>query len=454
MSVVSRRTSHGTEWDVVVVGAGPTGILATERLRASGLQVLLLEAGRRPRRGVALTLSNNPQWRFQSVGGRCEWLRAHGVGGGTLVWGGWANRFSQAVFHERNWPYDLATLAPAYAEAEQWLGVVEGVLDPRYQRAAAALGLPFCPRRGAKRGRATWTACARPVARAAQTETVALTLDIRDDRARAVEVLGPEGHAQAIKARAFVLAASPIETCRLLLASGVRHPALGRGLVDHPSVSYLLIEPRAEMPQGERGPFPGSAFIPRFVNLQAGSKPKYQGGFCIEIVGPWPLHTSGAEMLRRVGMPVRRGMRHTFITALGELSHHPERYVDLAPRARDAFGRRLPRIHLAWSDEERLMAADMADTCVAVAEAIATPGAELICYHEPFRAPTVFHPAGTCAMGTSDAFPCDPNGRLRALHNVFIADASVFPSAGDCHPTLTALAHTFHLAKALQRWLR
>lgn len=453
MNVVSSRRARAAAWDVVVVGAGPTGILATEYLRAAGLRVLLLEAGRRQRRGRgALTSSDNPHWRFQSVGGSCKWLRAHGVGGGSLVWGGWTNRFSEAVF--RDWPYHITTLAPAYAEVERWLGVVEGILDPRYRRAAAALGLPFRPRRGTKLGRATWTARSRPAARSAKTETVAVTLDLEGEHARAIEVLDPEGRSEAISARAFVIAASPIETCRLLLASGVSHPALGRSLVDHMSVSYLLVESRAEVPKGERGPFPGSAFIPRFVNLKATDKSKYQGGFSIEIVGPWPLHAAGADMLRGMGMSVRRGMRHTFITALGELSHHPERYVDLAPRAHDAFGRRLPRLHLAWSDEERLMAADMSDTCVAVGEAIATPGAELIHYHEPFSAPTVFHPAGTCAMGKSDAFPCDPNGRLRALLNVFIADASVFPSAGDCHPTLTTLAHTLHMTKELERWLR
>jgi choline dehydrogenase-like flavoprotein len=454
MSVVTGRRGRAAEWDVVVVGAGPTGILATEHLRTAGLRVLLLEAGRRQQRGGALTPADHPQWRFQSVGGSCQWLRAHGVGGGSLIWGGWTNRFSEVVFCERNWPYHIATLAPAYAEAERWLGVVEGVLDPRYRRAAAALGLPFRPRRGTKLGHTTWTARSRPAARSARTETVALTLDLEGERARAIEVLGPNGRSEAISARAFVIAASPIETCRLLLASGVRHPALGHGLVDHMSVSYLLIESGAEVPKGERGPFPGAAFIPRFVNLTGTDQAKYQGGFSIEIVGPWPLHAAGANLLRSMDVSVRRGMHHTFITALGEISHHPERYVDLAPRARDAFGRRLPRLHLAWSDEERLMAADMAETCVAVAEAIATPGAELICYHDPFSAPTVFHPAGTCAMGKSDAFPCDPHGRLRTLPNVFIADASVFPSAGDCHPTLTTLAHTCHMTKEVQRWLR
>jgi hypothetical protein len=41
----------------------------------------------------------------------------------------------------------------------------------------------------------------------------------------------------------------------------------------------------------------------------------------------------------------------------------------------------------------------------------------------------LFHEAGTCAMGTSIDSPCNPSGRLNALHNVWVADASV--SAGN-----------------------
>jgi len=40
-------------------------------------------------------------------------------------------------------------------------------------------------------------------------------------------------------------------------------------------------------------------------------------------------------------------------------------------------------------------------------------------------------------MGVGAEAPCTPWGRLRAVDNVWIADASVFPSAGDRHPTLT-----------------
>jgi choline dehydrogenase-like flavoprotein len=438
-----------TLWDVAVVGAGPAGILATERLRAAGLRVLLLEAGKRERRRGVETPHDDPRWRFHSIGARAQWKRAHGVGGGTLLWGGWANRFADQAFHDGNWPYDAATLAPAYTEAERWLGVIEGVLDPRYVRAATTLGLPFHPRRGAKIGRKTWTARSCPAARTAQIETIAISLDLKGNRAHKLSTIDPTGRAQEIEAKAFVLAASPLETCRILFASGVKHPALGRGLVDHTNVGYLLVEPYSKILQGERGPFPGSAFIPRFMNLGDTPSRAYRGGFSIEIVGPWPLRSLGAAMLTNLGLSSQHGARHTFITALGELSPHPERYVELAPKARDAFGRLIPCIRFAWSDQERQMVAEMKQVCIAVAEAIASPGAELILCSDPFHSPFVFHPAGVCALGKTEAALCNPGGRLWTLENVFIADASVLPSAGDCHPTLTVLAHTIRMTEEL-----
>ena len=436
-----------TRWDVAVVGAGPAGILATERLRTAGLRVLLLEAGKRERCRGVVTSPHDPRWRFRSIGARAQWQRAHGVGGGTLLWGGWANRFAGPVFRDGNWPYDAATLTPAYTEAERWLGVIEGMLDPRYVRAATTLGLPFRPRRGAKIGRKTWTARSSPAARTAQIETIAIALDLKGNRAHTLSTIDPTGREREIAARAFVLAASPLETCRILLASGVKHPALGRGLVDHASVGYLLVEPSSKIPPGERGPFPGSAFIPRFVNLGEAPSRAYRGGFSIEIVGPWPLRGLGKEMLTQLGLSARRGMRHTFITAIGELSPHPERYVDLAPQARDAFGRLIPCIRFAWSDHERQMVAEMQQVCIAVAEAIAAPGAELLLLSDPFHAPFIFHPAGVCALGKTEAALCNPGGRLWTLENVCIADASVLPSAGDCHPTLTVLAHTIRMTE-------
>ena len=63
------------------------------------------------------------------------------------------------------------------------------------------------------------------------------------------------------------------------------------------------------------------------------------------------------------------------------------------------------------------------------------------------------HEVGTCVMGRSDDAACDPRGRLRALDNVWIADASVMPTPGDRHPTLTLLAHAWRVAEAVKESL-
>jgi choline dehydrogenase-like flavoprotein len=65
----------------------------------------------------------------------------------------------------------------------------------------------------------------------------------------------------------------------------------------------------------------------------------------------------------------------------------------------------------------------------------------------------VFHPAGGCAMG-DDGSPCTDAGRVRALDNVWIGDATVFPTAGNAHPTLTVVAHAMRVANDVARYLR
>lgn len=83
---------------------------------------------------------------------------------------------------------------------------------------------------------------------------------------RSVAALGVRlsGRAHEMRrALAFVLAASPIETARVLLASelGPLAARVGLGLVDHMVASYILLEPHPAPTHAGRSPHPGCAVV-------------------------------------------------------------------------------------------------------------------------------------------------------------------------------------------------
>lgn len=60
------------------------------------------------------------------------------------------------------------------------------------------------------------------------------------------------------------------------------------------------------------------------------------------------------------------------------------------------------------------------------------------------------HQCGTCRMGTDPAASVvNPTGRAHDLANLYVADASVFPSSGATNPTLTVVAHALRVADHL-----
>ena len=440
-------------YDVVIAGAGPSGLLLWECLTDAGLDVLLIDAG--PNSGLLQRPKESDPgiWAYETGDGqKMQWQRVHGVGGRTLGWGGFCHRFPQVVFDDGNWPYGASTLTADYARAERWLHVMEGILTQEHRAAAQRLGWSFVPLRGARVDGRIWTALDARGASAAIGNSVAAEIDCERRSAHALRVLRHNGQEEWIAARAFALAAGPIESTRILLASrfGDATPRIGQGLVDHHTTGWMLLEP-LPAPRAPGSVHLEGALVQRFVNVDAASCRPYRGGFTIEITGPRGLvemPTVAAEL--QITAQDAQRLRVIFINAMGETAPHEDRRMTLSTTRTDALGRAVPVLHVDWAPEDRRMAEEMAAACLSVAEALAAAGSELYPLQDPAAGAGLFHEAGTCAMGEDDQ-PCDPTGRLRSADNVWLADASVFPSAGDRHPTLTLLAHTLRVARSMCR---
>jgi choline dehydrogenase len=54
-------------------------------------------------------------------------------------------------------------------------------------------------------------------------------------------------------------------------------------------------------------------------------------------------------------------------------------------------------------------------------------------------AQTSYHPAGSCRMGIDEASLVDPRPRVRGLHRLRVADASVFPTMPSANTNVPAM---------------
>ncbi len=156
-----RRVASAPVYDVVIVGSGAAGGTAAWVLVQAGLRVAMLDAG--PLRDFTNDFPYHAPFPYQdtyrglkdpidkaeefekkfSIRGATkdepyttpekvpyEWFRARNVGGRTMFWGRFCNRFNEADFKMRSkdgagldWPIDYKDLAPYYDKAEMFMGV-------------------------------------------------------------------------------------------------------------------------------------------------------------------------------------------------------------------------------------------------------------------------------------------------------------------------------------------
>jgi choline dehydrogenase-like flavoprotein len=449
------------------------------------------------------------------------WVRARIMGGKTLHWGRLSWRLSdldfKAASHDGfgdDWPISYAELAPYYDRAEEFIGVsgnndgLAHVPDGNYMPPMPLTCGEHLLRKGAEKtgrraismrvamltaqpkkfmkGRRKCHYCGHcgdgcdvnamfnsvastlPIAAATGRLTVRpnsivrhIITDNKTGKASGVAFVDRITHVEGEAfAKLIIVAASTLESTRILFNSKSRHHpqgmgnssgVLGRYLVDHfggiGASGYFPVLAGRD-PINEDGKATG-IFIPRFRNLDAASKhKKFIRGYgfeCGSATSMFPgmarraISGFGAEYKKQVrrfytapvGMTVRAAMLSRF-----------ENYAELDPNGVvDAWGIPVLKMHIEYSDNEREMAKDAAETSE---EILRAAGAEVLSTGGQMTAPgRIIHELGTARMGNDPkSSVLNKYNQMHDVKNVFVTDGASFVSSANHNPTLTILALT------------
>jgi len=558
-------------YDAVVVGSGAAGGMAAHVLTSQGMQVLLLEAGKKiniekelrsmewpyenARRGGLppgshalrhneYTIRQPPYARastykhvYSYVGGwdggdyvknilvdekdhpytgtKYAWVRARLLGGKTNIWGRLALRLSDYDFkgkthdgYGEDWPISYADIEPYYDKVDLLLGIsghkenLPHLPDSLFQRPnkltiaevklrntlkgmnrvltpyragvttdgvknkyrSKCLGRGACGRRpGGCDIHAAFDSPTGLIYPAMDTGNLTLRtnaiahevlVDPNTGKARGVSFVDAQNRkTYEAKAKAVILAASTLESARLLLLSKSRQYPNGignsSGHVGHNFCEHVmgpgatgLVKDLVGKPHTLDDGKPGGFYIPRFRNLED-KQNGFVRGYGFEGGAGHSIFPSGTEAPGFGAAFKQRVRDHSgaFIGlgGFGEVLARYENYVDLDPQMQDAWGIPSLRFHYQFSDNEKKMCEDMATTAKEMLEAA---GIEIIGVDKNILTEGwSIHELGTARMGT------DPKtsvlNQFQQSHdvkNLFVVDGSSHVSASCQNPTWTIMA--------------
>lgn len=498
------------EADLVVVGSGVSGLLASWRPLQRGLRVVVLERGALKTHAEQLA---DGEWAAAVPGAEPNdetapgsrpypWSYVYGVGGSMLHWSGAALRFHAADFKMRSsfgvmedWPLSLSELEPFYAQAEAALGVAGApavgagqpgpgipgarTLPPHpFSPIDAAIAphlQPFVPLPQARPSRAIQgrpPCCGSAVcelcpvdARFSPLNGLSAVLehpglDLRQQTVAArlrtgpagavegVEAIEPGGGRALVRGRRYVLAANGIENPGLLLRSGLDGPAVGRYLFDHGHTT-VTVTLRKELEPGV-GDSLSTGLVEAFR----------EGGFrsrrSAAILSPFnpgapisPLLGDGV-VARESGAEVRaaalRAWRRTVPFDMLTEDVPQAGSTVTLSPNRDSFGLPLNRTAYLPSTGYEIDGIDRA--VQGLRERLRPLGVEAV---EVGPGPEGGHLMGTCRMGPPGRGVVDGEMRHLEIENLFVAGSSAFPTYAPVHPSLTIAALALRLGEQLAR---
>ncbi|HZS53227.1 MAG TPA: GMC family oxidoreductase [Bryobacteraceae bacterium] len=450
------------------------------------------------------------------TGTRYAWVRARTVGGKTTIWGRLALRLSDYDFKAKdrdgygeNWPLSYSDIEPYYDRVDEYLGVsghpenlpylpdskfqravklndaevhlrttlkgMDRVLTP-YRAGVTTDGLKHNKYRSRCYGRGACnrhvggcdihaafdspTGLIRPamdtgnLVMRANSTVYEVTVDKSTGKATGVSFLDSDSRkSYQVKAKVVIIAASTLESARLMLLSksslypnGIGNSSghVGHNFCEHvmgPSIAGIkkdLIGKPRTLDDGR----PGGFYVARFRNLTNKSDflrgYGFEGGSGTGMI-PGTAYTTpgfGEEYKKRVrdyaGATIEMG-------AFGEVLSRYENAVDIDPTVKDAWGIPALRFSYRFGENEKKMAADMAESAKEMFDAA---GFEIVSITKSVLPEGwSIHELGTARMG-NDPKKSVLNQYMQShdVKNLFVVDGSAFVSASCQNPTWTIMA--------------
>lgn len=283
----------------------------------------------------------------------------------------------------------------------------------------------------------------------------------KDGRIKKARYIDREGRDGEVSARTFVLAAGSIGSAHLLLASrSARSPdglANGSGLVGRNLMFHIFSYVGFELPGLSKGAFgPNGMLAVDDLHASDASRGFIRGGVMAEAAEPGPLWAAykAPEYLGKEkgawGKPLKDYLRRFphlgAMISIGEDLPQYRNRVDLDPDHVDTHGIALPRITHRAHPNDLALAAFFESRMIEIAEAA---GATRTWPYDFVSAKGgTGHLMGTCRMGNDPAHSVlDAEARSHEIPNLYVPDASGFPTSGGYNPTLTIFANALRTAE-------
>lgn len=168
MANINSKGTRANTFDAIVIGSGISGGWAAKELCEKGLKTLVLERGRNVEHIKDYTTATTDPWKMphrgkvtladaeeNPIANRCyayneytehffvkdneqpykqvkpfDWIRGYQVGGKSLIWGRWTQRWSDLDFEANgkqgigvDWPIRYKDIAPWYSYVEKFVGI-------------------------------------------------------------------------------------------------------------------------------------------------------------------------------------------------------------------------------------------------------------------------------------------------------------------------------------------